>query len=159
MQSRPTPPEQALPRLTALLEAGLSCRLTVTGNSMLPFLRHKRDAVILSPLSSPIRRGDILFYLRGRTTPILHRVCAVRPDGSLLMCGDAQVGLEPITPDRVLARVTKIDKNGALIDPSTPLARLKAELWIALRPVRPYILAVLRRLGKLHEGDIYGEYH
>ena len=68
MQSRPMPPEQALPRITALLEAGSSCRLVVTGNSMLPFLRHKRDAVILSPLSEPARRGDILFYLRGIST-------------------------------------------------------------------------------------------
>ena len=159
MQSRPMSPEQALPRLTALLDAGLSCRLVVTGNSMLPFLRHKRDAVILSPLSGPAHRGDILFYLRGNAVPILHRVCAVRPDGWLLMCGDAQVGLEPVSPDRVLARVTQIDKNGTLSDPTTPLSRLKAELWIMLRPVRPYILAVLRRLGKLHEGDIYGEYH
>ena len=159
MQSRPMSPEQALPRITALLEAGLSCRLVVTGNSMLPFLRHKRDAVIISPLSEPARRGDILFYLRGGSTPILHRVCAVRADGVLLMCGDAQVALEPIHPDRVLARVTRIDKNGALSDPTAPLSRLIARLWIALRPLRPYILAVLRRLGKLHEGDIYGEYH
>ena len=159
MQAAPQTPEQALPKIMAILDEGISCRLVVTGSSMLPFLRHRRDTVILSPISTPIRRGDILFYLRPGDIPILHRVCAVRQDGSLLMCGDAQVGLEPISPRQVLARVTQIEKNGTLTDCSTPIFRLKAELWIALRPVRPYILAALRRLGKLHEGDIYGKYH
>ena len=149
MQASPQAPEQALPKIMAILDEGLPCRLVVTGNSMLPFLRHRRDTVILAPVSSPIRRGDILFYLRRGGAPILHRVCAVRPDGVLLMCGDAQVGLEPISPDRVLARADHIDRNGTVTDCSAPLPRLKARLWIALRPVRPYILAVLRRLGKL----------
>ena len=142
-------PEQALPKITAVLDAGIPCPLVVTGSSMLPFLRHGKDTVILAPISSPIRRGDILFYLRGGGAPVLHRVCAVRSDGSLLMCGDGQVGLEPISPHRVLARVTHIEKNGALTDCSALSYRLKAELWIALRPVRPYILAALRWLGKL----------
>lgn len=159
MQSRILPPEQALPRITALLESGLSCRLVVTGNSMLPFLRHKLDAVILSPLSTPVQRGDILFYLRAADCPVLHRVCRVCPDGTLLLCGDAQTGLEPVSPTQVLARVTRIDKDGTLTDPASPLSWLTAQLWITLRPMRPYILAVLRRLGKLQKGDIYGEYH
>ena len=159
MSGTPQSPEQALPKITAILAEGLPCRLVVTGNSMLPFLRHQLDTVILAPLSGPVRRGDILFYLRAPHLPILHRVCKIRPDGILLLCGDAQVGLEPVPPDRILARVTAIDRNGKQVDCSSLTFRLTGLLWILLRPVRPYILAVLRKLGRLHEGDIYGKRH
>ena len=159
MPGTPQVPEQVLPKLTALLEAGLPCPLSVTGNSMLPFLRHRLDSVILMPLSRPARRGDILFYLRAPGVPILHRVCSVRPDGILMLCGDAQVGLEPVSPDCVLARAVAINRSGRKIRCDAPLFRLAGAIWLILRPLRPYILAVLRKLGWLHEGDLYGKCH
>ena len=142
-------PAQALPRLTAALAAGRPCRLTVTGNSMVPFLRHHEDVVWLERAAAPFRRGDILLYLRGTDTPILHRVHRVERDGRLLMCGDAQRALEPIDPQQVLARVTHIERGGKKRSCAAPLSRLGVELWLLLRPVRRYILGVLRRCGLL----------
>lgn len=159
MQNSAIPRGPALSRLIARLEEGVPCRLVVTGDSMLPFLRHGQDAVILVPLSGSIRRGELLFYLRAPGIPVLHRVCAIRSDGSLFMCGDAQTTPESISPTQVLARVTMIDKHGVLTDCSAPISRLKARIWIALRPLRPCILAVLRRFETHKKGDIYGKYH
>lgn len=149
MPQTPLSPAQALPQITAILAQGRPCRLVVTGNSMQPFLRHGRDAVILAPLRGEIRRGDILLYLRAPGYPVLHRVHRALEDGTLLMCGDAQRVLEPIRPEQVLARATHIDRGGTLLDCGSPAQRRKAALWQALYPARRYILAALRRCGRL----------
>ena len=108
-------PRDALPHMKEILNGGGSFRLAVTGNSMLPFLRHGRDGVILAPVSRPVRPGDILFYLRGPENCILHRVYHIRPDGVLIMCGDAQMGLEPIRREQVLALATHVERSGRTI--------------------------------------------
>ena len=149
MPSPAMTPEQALPQISAILARGGRCRLVVTGTSMLPFLRHKQDAVILAPLSGPVRRGDILFYLRAGGQPILHRVVKLCDDGTLLLCGDAQVALEPISPAQVMGRVEQMQRGEKLFSVSSPAMRLGGELWMLLRPVRPYLLAAARKLGFL----------
>ena len=147
--AEPISPEQALPRITALLEAGLPCRLVVTGGSMLPFLRHQRDAVFLVPAEGDLRVGDILFYLRGANVPILHRVHKLLPDGSLLLCGDAQTGLEPIRRAQILAKVSHVERGGKTIPCGQRSLRLLVWLWMVLHPIRPYLLAAMRKIGYL----------
>ena len=145
--SSPISPEQAIPRMRALLEEGIPCHLTVTGDSMRPFLRHQRDGVILAPVSGEIRRGDILFYLRAPNAPILHRVH--RAEGNrLVMCGDAQTGLEPIAREQVLGVVSHIKREGRVIPCENRCLRLSVALWMSLRPVRPYLLALLNKLKR-----------
>ena len=140
-------PRDAIPQMTEILNSGGSFRLMVTGNSMLPFLRHRQDRVILAPVSRPIRRGDILFYLRGPEICILHRVHSIRADGSLLMCGDAQVALEPIQEGQVLARVTHVERNGKKISCEGLSWQLLCGIWRRLHVIRPYLLAILRKLN------------
>lgn len=144
----PISPEQAIPRIQALLEQGLPCHLTVTGSSMRPFLRDKRDAVLLAPPKGEPRPGDILFYLRSPTVCILHRVHALRGDGTLLMCGDAQTGLEPIRREQILGVVSHIKRDGKAIACSDLRLKTLTGAWRVLRPVRPYLLAVWNRLER-----------
>lgn len=149
MSVAPQSPAEVLPRLIAALEAGRPCRLTVTGTSMLPFLRDRRDAVLLEKAAAPFERGQILLYLRPHGQPILHRIHRVREDGMLLMCGDAQRMLEPIAPGQVLARVTHVERGGVQLACAEPALRRKVALWQRLFPLRRYIMAVLRRCGRL----------
>lgn len=144
--TEPISPEQALPRIKALLAEGLPCRLVVTGSSMIPFLRHRQDAVYLTPADGSIRVGDILLYLRGANVPILHRVHRLLPDGTLVMCGDAQVGLEPIRREQVLAKVSHVERSGKTIPCARISLRLSVRLWRLMRPLRPYLLAVMRKI-------------
>lgn len=141
------PPGQALPRIAALLQEGLPCRLVVTGNSMFPFLRHKQDAVFLVPAEGGIQVGDILFYLRGPETPILHRVHRLNSDGLLILCGDAQTGLEPVRREQVLAKVSHVERGGKVISCGAWHLRTAVTLWRWLHPIRPYLLAILRKIG------------
>lgn len=145
MPDTPISPAAALPRITACLEAGGSCPLVVTGTSMRPFLRHRRDTVLLAPVTGPIRRGDILFYLRAPGVCVLHRVCQVEPDGTLLLCGDAQTALEPVRREQVLARVTHVRRGERTVSVDALPLRLAVGLWMALRPVRP----LLKKFGLL----------
>ena len=145
--SFPLSPEQAIPRIRALLDEGIPCHLTVTGNSMRPFLRHQRDGVILAPVSGELRRGDILFYLRAPNAPILHRVQRAEAD-RLIMCGDAQTGLEPIARAQVLGVVSHIKREGKVIPCTDLRLRLLVALWMLLKPVRPYLLALPNKLKR-----------
>ena len=148
MVHNPLPPAQALPRMRELLDRGRVCRLTVTGRSMYPFLRDTRDAVTLAKPDGPFRRGDILFYLRSPDFPILHRVHRVLPDGTLLLCGDAQRVMERVAPPQVMARVTHIVRDERIIPCTDRGYRLLVSLWMALFPLRRYILGVMRRLSR-----------
>ena len=142
MNANPISPAEALPRIMAALEAGRPCRLVVTGTSMLHFLRDKKDAVILTPVTAPIKRDDILFYLRSPQLCVLHRVWQVNPDGSLLLCGDGQTALEPVRREQVIARVSHI-----------PVLKVVTALWRRCFPIRPRLLALLRRLSTLNKSS------
>lgn len=137
--------QEALPKIQAILRSGKSCRLVVTGNSMAPFLRHEKDAVILTSCHA-VHRGDILFYFRSPEVCVLHRVCKVCRDGTLLLCGDAQSQREPVVPQQVIAKVSQVERNGKYVDCQRFSLRAAVWLWQMLRPVRPYLLLLLRKL-------------
>lgn len=149
MEHRPISPAEALPRISSTLAEGRVCRLVVTGTSMTPFLRDRADTVILAPLDGAPKRGDILFYRRPGDICVLHRVHKVRPDGVLLMCGDAQTWLEPIQPAQVVGQVVRVERDGKAIDCGAPSWRLASAAWLALFPLRPRAMALLRRVGVL----------
>ena len=138
--------QETLPKIRAILQSGQSCRLVVTGNSMRPFLRHEKDAVILAPYQGSAQRGDILFYARAPQVCVLHRVQKVCKDGTLLLCGDAQTQLEPVKPEQIIASVPQIECDGKTVDCSLFSLRTAVWLWQLLRPARPYLLAGMRKL-------------
>ena len=151
MERMPMSPQEALPAIRAALDDGRPCLLTVTGSSMLPFLRHKKDAVVLIPPMPPYRRGDILFYLRGSSQCVLHRVHRVQPDGTLLVCGDAQSNLENVQPAQIVASVSHIRRSGKLLPCSALSLRFAVALWQLLRPLHTPLLRLalrLRHIGK-----------
>lgn len=145
-------PRQALPQIQQLLSEGKSCRLQVTGTSMVPFLRSEKDAVILSPLEAPARRGDILFYLRGETRCLLHRVHKRLPDGSYLICGDNQTFTEVVAPEKVIGVASAIQRKGKQFSANAPMWRFLSLLWSFLKPIRPALLAIIGWLWRVFKG-------
>jgi signal peptidase I len=72
--------------------------ISVSGNSMLPFLRDG-DTVLIKPRGADVIRGDIVVYFMGDVL-LIHRVVGITrtPDGRLLHTkGDFTVGLDPGT--------------------------------------------------------------
>ena len=88
---------------------------------MLPFLKGGQDRVTLSPVNSPVGKGDVLFYRRDGGAFVLHRVVRVLDGENFLTCGDNQFVLEKgITDKHILAKMKAVIRDGKTIDESVP---------------------------------------
>lgn len=136
------PGKIVVPQILQILSRGESCLLTVTGASMLPFLRHKKDSVLLSaPQEKDIAVGRIVFFQRLDGCYILHRIRRIRKDGSLLICGDAQSWTEVISPNQILAVVTAVQRqSGRMVSVRSLGWRMASALWYPTRPLRRWLL-------------------
>ena len=97
------------------LSCGEKVALTVTGNSMLPFLADGRDKVILQKIEKLPKKGDIVFYRRKNGAYVLHRV--VKRKGDLFyFSGDAQLRVEgPVGKGQLLAVCKEVERDGKTI--------------------------------------------
>ena len=140
---------EVLPMIEESFRQGLTVTLGVTGNSMLPLFRHKRDSVILSacdPLS--LKRGDVPLYRRPDGKFILHRILHVKKD-TYTLAGDAQHELEVGLPKScVLAVMTGFTRKGKTVSCRNIGYRMYAACWMVLRPFRPYLFRIASRLRR-----------
>ncbi len=104
------------PLMQACLDDGGEIMLTVTGNSMAPFLRHERDTVVLvKPAdATALQVGDVPLYRRQSGRLVLHRIVARQEQPVLYtMCGDAQTQREDgISPAQVMAVACAFVRKG-----------------------------------------------
>lgn len=134
-----------MPVLQELLAQGQSVSLTVTGESMSPFLRHGRDQIRLAAVAAPPKRGDMVFFRRRNGQYIMHRVLRRLPDGNYAIIGDGQQQVEaPIAPEQIFAVVTQVCRKGTWIGPKAFWWRFFAGPWLTLLPLRP----LLRRMAR-----------
>jgi signal peptidase I len=130
----------AIPAIRFNLAAGNSVTLTVTGGSMAPTLKDKRDQVVLEPVGEwPPRPGAILFIQRADGSPVMHRVIRVVGQ-SVILNGDGQIWIEgPIGRELAIARVEKLQRKNKTIAVNSAGFRLYSWVWIRLRPLRRII--------------------
>jgi len=122
-----------------LVETGKSVSIIVSGNSMSPFLIHRRDRVFFEKPKRPLKRGDILFYQRDNGRYIMHRLWKVKPEGYYIV-GDAQTEIEgPVRPDQVFACITKCERKGRIISNGDFWWEFFEKIWIRIVPLRPLI--------------------
>ena len=134
-----------MPVLRELLAQGQSVCLTVTGESMSPFLRHGRDQIRLEGVTAPPKRGDMVLFQRRSGQYIMHRILRHLPDGNYALIGDGQQQVEkPIAPQQIFAVVTQVCRKGAWIGPEAFWWRFFAGPWLTLLPLRP----TLRHLAR-----------
>lgn len=132
--------------LRELVEQGKEVSVLISGTSMTPFLGHNRDVIFFSRPTTPLARGDMVFYQRADGTFVMHRILKVRPEG-LYIVGDAQALVEgPVPPSSVFARVTKARRKGKLIEKGDFLWDFFAGPWLTLRPLRPLIMSVYAKI-------------
>ncbi len=134
-----------MPVLRELLAQGQSVSLTVTGESMSPFLRHGRDQIRLAAVTAPPQRGDMVFFRRRNGQYIMHRVLRRMPDSNYAIIGDGQQQVEsPIAPEQIFAVVTQVCRKGVWLGPESFWWRFFAGPWLTLLPLRP----LLRRMAR-----------
>lgn len=138
------------PLVAQTVARGETVTLQVSGDSMRPTLKPRRDAVVLSKLEKwPPERGTILFFCRDTGEYVLHRVLRVKENGCV-MNGDAQQWTEgPITREMVIAQERAILRNGQLIDSNNRRYRAYVRLWRLTKPIRWPLFAVWRTVKRL----------
>lgn len=146
---------EVLPMIQDSFRQGLTVTLGVTGNSMLPLFRHKRDSVILSPCDPlSLKRGDVPLYRRPDGKFVLHRILRAKGD-TYTLAGDAQHEPEVGLPKScVLAVMTGFTRKGKTVSCRNVLYRLYSTCWMLLRPVRPYLFRVASRLRRRKRREV-----
>ena len=116
-----------------LLE-GKTVRVSVKGESMLPFFRSGSTITL-----RPIEEGDIQKYnvvmADAGNSFVVHRIIEVGEEFVTLLGDGNYLGTECVNRDKIYG----------VVDCST-LHLLFAKIWLWLRPVRRYPLAVFRRV-------------
>ena len=81
---------------------------------------------------------------------ILHRIIAIR-DNEMTLMGDGNLqATEQCNRDQICGTVIEIIRNGRYIRCSSVTEQCKAWLWMWLRPLRRYLLAICRIERRLH---------
>ena len=134
-----------MPDIERLISEGLSVPLTVTGNSMSPFLIHMRDTVYISLPVKPFERGDIVLYRRENGQYVMHRIHHIDKYGNLYITGDAQTQIEgPVNQKCVVGEVFTVLRNGKQIGVSDKIWKFYQKVWIRIVPIRPIMKKVFK---------------
>ncbi len=146
--------EEMAPIMQVALERGQEVILTVTGNSMQPFLRHRRDRVVLAAAQpTALQPGDVPLYRRDNGQYVLHRVVERQEQSGLsyTMLGDAQTALEPgIAPAQIMAVAVAFIRGERRYGCDTPAYRRRVRRWHRLLPVRPALVWLCLFPGRVY---------
>lgn len=143
---RHLPAAVLMEQLLDVVQTGETVPLVITGSSMTPFLAPGRDAVYLSNVSRPLKKGDMILYRRNSGAYVLHRILRVE-EGTYALVGDAQTDIEQgIRPDQVLALVTAVRRKGKLLEPGCFWWDFFEKIWIRMIPLRPIAAGLYRRI-------------
>jgi len=131
-----------------LLEGGHMLKICPSGTSMYPFLHGGRDeAFLCSAFGKQLKRGDVVLYVRGDGTHILHRVHHIKGN-EFFMLGDSHIWIEgPVDRLSILAVTTYFVRKGRKIQCGNVLYKILSRIWLILRPIRPFIFR-LRKLTR-----------
>lgn len=111
----------------------------VSGNSMYPMLRYRRDPVLIHPVKGELNRYDVAVYDRGDGY-VIHRILEVRSD-CYVFRGDNCTFKEMVPKQLVLGVVNgfwRIGRNGGaghFVSVQNGIYRLYSRVWVALNPV------------------------
>lgn len=91
----------------AMLAEGRAVRITARGGSMSPFIRDG-DAVLIEPLRTPPRPGEVVLGRAPGGALALHRVVRCTPRGVWTRGDATAVDDEPVAPGDVLGRAASV---------------------------------------------------
>lgn len=139
--------EEAIKAVADLLKEGHKVILPVKGQSMLPFIVGGRDSVELVVPDGPLATGDAVLAWVDRCRYVLHRIIEIGADGHVILMGDGNLaGKEYCELGDVVARADYVVKpNGSRTYLYSDSQRRYWRYWMQLKPLRRWILAVLRR--------------
>lgn len=150
MRTEAIPMEELAQILAVQLQHG-TAPLRVTGSSMHPTFRHRRDTVMLRSFEGSLKKGDVVLFCREDGSYILHRAITT-PDGESFLCvGDNQCHAEKVLLSQVVAVVESFQRGKKQVSEHNRLYRLYVWMLVALFPIRRPCLMLRRILGRLRK--------
>ena len=133
---------------TEALDSGATVKLPVKGVSMYPLIRPSRDFALIKKADS-YSRYDIVFYQRDDGSYVLHRI--VGKDGiGFVMAGDSETEKERgVAQSQILAKAQCIIRGKREIEVDSFFYKVYSRLWVALMPLRPFIIGCWLRFCKV----------
>lgn len=136
--------------LKSMTRLGITCRFSVGGTSMFPFIIDG-DTVSVSPLKNRLPEiGDVVAFLtKGSEDLILHRIIGVQKDGCVVK-GDAR--LQPdgiISNDRILGRVIRVERNGRSLRLGLGYEKVLVALCSASKPFMKVVCLLAKKVKNL----------
>ena len=119
-----------------LLLEGYTVKVTVQGNSMLPFFTSGSTVELRPVKESDLRKYSLVFADTG-SHYVIHRIISVDEDNVTLLGDGNIVGTETMSRDKVYGTID-----------CSPIHIFFSKIWLLMRPFRRYPLAVLRRIYK-----------
>lgn len=147
MQKKAIPMHELTQLLTLQLENGGRAELTVTGYSMRPMLRDRRDSVTLVPVMDKQKPGDVILYRRENGQYVLHRIIGVNAEG-YICSGDNQAMREPVAHSQLIAVMEAFTRGGRVRTVRDPVYRVYSGACVRLFFARGCYIAVRRKMGK-----------
>ena len=130
------------------LDNGGRATLAVTGNSMYPMLKNRRDSVTLIP-PADLQKGDIVLFQRSSGAYILHRIIAVTAEG-YVCCGDNQAIREPVLREQIVAVVDGFARKGKSYTVGNHFYRIYTAIWMRMFFLRRKYYITRRYFGRLY---------
>ena len=134
-----------------MVQEGKDVPVTITGNSMSPFLVHGRDQVMFSRITRPLQKGDMVLYQRRGGQYVMHRIRRIdRRRKEYYMIGDAQTVTEgPLKEAQIAAVVTSVCRKGKWLRQGDFWWEFFRGPWLYMAPLRrPALRAYALVIGK-----------
>lgn len=143
--------QELSPVITQCISGGSEVIITVTGNSMRPFLKDRRDQVVLVKAEGDkLKAGDVPLYVRRNGKYVLHRIVDVK-DGAYTMLGDAQVTKEyGIQPDQIVALAKAFIRKGVRYECDSDKYRRYVKFWMGILPLRKLYFKLYRFSARVY---------
>lgn len=131
------------------LANGEKVLIQAKGNSMQPFIRDKKDKIVLAAIDKPLKRGMIVLAKTDDGRFVIHRIERIDID-RITLRGDGNVyARETCSPENVRAIITTVFRGKRKID----FGSLYWNLYRYLCPSNPFLrrveLAIYRRLKRV----------
>lgn len=138
------------PEIIAILENGHKAKFTISGTSMLPWIRDNLDQVVLSGVKGKkISPGDIVLFYREDKGYTLHRIYKKEKNWYITIGDSCLIGDGLIQTDHILGIVETIYRKGKRIPCSSKKWKFIFWLWRKLLPVRPHLMRLYYTLVRV----------
>jgi len=131
-----------------LLKEGYAVKLTVTGNSMFPFLLNEETVRIAPVDQSKLKVGDILVF-KSKGHFIAHRLIRIeKNDAVFITKGDFCLHKDaPFTKEQILGKITRVYREHSEFDLERFPAPVINFIFARLSFMLPFIFRGLKKIG------------